>query len=93
MAALNRELAKFLNVFYRRSGAVWDNGKYSSVHLPSEAEVLDKIVYTLLNPVAAGLVASPGDWPGLVTLPAGVPSPPQTGRGVLGLGGWVAART
>ena len=70
MAALNREFAKFLNVFYRRSGAVWDNAKYSSVHLPSAAEVLDKIVYTLLNPVTAGLVASPEDWPGPVTLPA-----------------------
>ena len=69
MAALNRELAKFLNTLYRRSGAIWDSGKYSAVHLPSEAEVLDKIVYTILNPVAAGLVATPDEWPGLVTLP------------------------
>ena len=70
VAAVNRELAKFLNVFYRREGAIWDSRKFSAVHLPTWAEVLDKIVYTLANPVEAGLVASPEDWPGLITLPS-----------------------
>jgi putative transposase len=83
MAALNRELARFLNALYRRGGAVWDNGKHSRVHLPSKAELLDKIVYTLSSPVAAGLVEKVEDWPGLVTLLSELgerrnrPPPPQ----------------
>ena len=33
----------------------------------SQAEVLDKIAYTLLNPVSACLVRTPKEWPGVVT--------------------------
>jgi hypothetical protein len=44
--------------------------KYSAVQLPDAAAVLEKLVYTAVNPVAAGLAAPPAEWPGLRTLPA-----------------------
>jgi hypothetical protein len=38
------------------SGALWEPEGYSGVDLIEADDVLDQMVYTLANPVAAGLV-------------------------------------
>jgi putative transposase len=37
------------------------------VLLVSEQDILDKMAYTIANPTAAGLVATPSQWPGVIT--------------------------
>lgn len=71
MGWLNSQLAKRIKRLRRWDEVVWEpNVHYSAVVLRGEAEVLDKIAYTLLNPVSAELVERPADWPGLIsTLP------------------------
>jgi REP element-mobilizing transposase RayT len=60
--------ARALNAALGRSGPVWEADKYSAVRLMAEADVLGKIAYTLVNPVAAGLVRQAERWPGLKSL-------------------------
>ena len=68
MGWLNSQLAKRIKRLRRWDEVVWEpNVHYSAVELRGEAEVLDKVAYTLLNPVSAGLVQQPRDWPGLLS--------------------------
>ena len=68
MGWLNSQLAKRIKRLRRWDEVVWEpNVQYSAVELLSEAEVLDKVAYTILNPVSAELVARPEDWPGVVS--------------------------
>lgn len=68
MGWLNSQLAKRIKRLRRWDEVVWEpNVPYSAVELMGEAEVLDKVAYTLLNPVSAGLVQQPEDWPGVVS--------------------------
>lgn len=71
MGWLNSQLAKRIKQLRAWDEVVWEpNVHYSAVELEGQAEVLDKIVYTLLNPVSAELVEQPADWPGAIsTLP------------------------
>lgn len=70
MAWLNRQLAMCVKRLRRWDEVVWEpNVAYSAVELGGASEVLDKIAYVLLNPVSAGLVSSPGHWPGALSLP------------------------
>jgi len=80
-AWLNRFSAKCLNSKHGRWGNLWDTGSYSAVRLREEfpdlpdedsasEDILDKIVYTLTNPVAAGLVDRGYKWPGLWSSPS-----------------------
>lgn len=55
--ALNRALGRWESFFERDS--------YSAVRLETRDDVLDKLVYVLANPVAAGLVRRGKEWPGL----------------------------
>ena len=65
-----RETAQCLKAHRGIRGAVWEPGdKYSAVALETERAVVDKILYTLANPVVAGLVARAKDWPGLISAP------------------------
>ncbi|MFS8066496.1 MAG: transposase [Byssovorax sp.] len=68
-------LPRFLHHFHRlvalgtkvlRSweGPVWDHEPTSVVRLMTRESVLEKIAYTLANPVAAGLVRLAHEWPG-----------------------------
>jgi putative transposase len=68
-------LPRFLHHFHRlvalgtkvlRSweGPVWDHDPTSVVRLMTRAAVVEKIAYTLANPVAAGLVRFAHEWPG-----------------------------
>jgi len=68
MGWLNSQLAKRIKRLRRWDEVVWEpNVPYSAVELQGEAEALDKVAYTLLNPVSAGLVHQPEDWPGVVS--------------------------
>ena len=59
-------LAKAVNVLRRaRRGIVWAPGELGIVECKTvEAEIFE-IAYAIVNPVAAGLVWEPNDWPGL----------------------------
>jgi hypothetical protein len=48
----------------------WAPSSYSAVVLEGRAEVVDKVAYVLVNPVAAGLVKQGRQWPGLWSAPA-----------------------
>jgi putative transposase len=74
-------LPRFLHHFHRlialgtkvlRSweGPVWDHEPTSVVRLMTRASIVEKIAYTLANPVAAGLVRSAHEWPGAKVLVA-----------------------
>jgi putative transposase len=68
MAWLNRQLAKCIKRLRGWDEVVWEpNVTYSAVELSGPNEVLDKVAYTLLNPVSAGLVRSPERWPGVLS--------------------------
>lgn len=68
MGWLNSQLAKRIKRLRDWDEVVWEpNVHYSAVALQGEAETLDKVVYTLLNPVSAALVQRPADWPGVVS--------------------------
>ncbi len=68
-------LPRFLQYFHRLvslgtkvlrgwEGPVWDHEATSEVRLLTRAALVEKIAYTLANPVAAGLVWSAREWPG-----------------------------
>jgi hypothetical protein len=54
-----------MNCSLGRWESFWDPDSYSAVRLESEAAIIEKIVYVLANPVAAGLVRRGCEWPGL----------------------------
>lgn len=71
-------LPRFLELFHRLAaigvkiirfwdGAVWDRSQTSVVELGSRQAIVEKIAYTLANPVEAGLVATAQEWPGIKT--------------------------
>ena len=62
---LDEFVAKCINVTLKRWESVWSSGTYSAVRLEDSQAVLEKILYTLTNPVAAGLVSHGYHWPGL----------------------------
>ncbi len=64
---LNRLVAVTLNVHYDRAENLWASTPYSAVSLETADDMLDKILYTLLNPVKAGLVRTADSWPGITT--------------------------
>ena len=54
--------AHWFNARHCRSGAVFGD-RYWSVRVRGEGHLLPACLYALLNPVAAGLVEHPRDWP------------------------------
>lgn len=70
---LNLSIAKNINVMLRRKENLWVPGSYSAVRIEvSPEDILDKMVYTLTNPVAAGLVKYGYQWPGLWSSPQSI---------------------
>jgi REP element-mobilizing transposase RayT len=67
---LNVHVSKVFNVEYKRGESFWSDKKYSAVHLVNREDVLNKIVYTITNPVSSWLVSRASRWPGLVSLPS-----------------------
>jgi len=64
----NGLLARVVNAARGRWEHFWDSNQASAVLLEDEAAQLDKVVYTLANPV--GLVDKAADWPGATALRA-----------------------
>jgi len=62
---LHEFVAKALNASYGRWENVWASSETSRVRLVDSAAVLDKLVYTLANPVEAALVSHGSQWPGV----------------------------
>ncbi|MDC3379321.1 transposase [Planctomycetota bacterium] len=62
---LDLHVARAMNVHHRRGENFWSNAPFSAVVLGNADSVLDKIVYTLANPIEAGLVAHLREWPGV----------------------------
>lgn len=62
---LHEFVAKALNAHYGRWENFWAPEPTSYVRLLGAADVLEKTIYTLANPVAAGLVARGREWPGI----------------------------
>ncbi len=69
MQYMNCLIARALNAYYGRWENVWAPGSYNALTLVGEDDVIDKIVYVLANPVAAGLVSRGDEWPGLRSSP------------------------
>jgi REP element-mobilizing transposase RayT len=67
---LDSLVARALNTSLQRVESFWAPNSYSAVTLPTPEDVLDKAAYVLANPVAAGLVRSGREWPGLWSSPA-----------------------
>lgn len=69
LPAFKRDLdglvARAVNAQLGRRDHFWELGSYSAVSLEDHAAVVEKIVYVLANPVAAGLVRRACEWPGL----------------------------
>ena len=59
--------ARALNAHWGRGENFWAPGSYSAVELLDRAAILDKMVYTIVQAVEAGLVRRPELWPGLHT--------------------------
>ena len=62
---LHRFAAKALNAAQGQWENLWSAEPCSAVRLADDFDVVDKIAYVAANPVAAGLVAHPEQWPGL----------------------------
>jgi len=66
--AMNQNIARFVNCSLGRFGAMWEGGaRPNYCVLPEHGDILDKIVYTLTNPVKAGLVSEHHLWPGALS--------------------------
>lgn len=63
---MHRNIAKALNVSQHQVESLWSPERASVVRLPTIDDALRKIAYVAANPVAAGLVRSPDEWPGVV---------------------------
>ena len=62
MQAMGRSYVQRLNARYNRTGTLWE-GRYKASPVQSEEYLLTCQRYIELNPVRAGLVAAPGDYP------------------------------
>lgn len=62
---LNKLVAKCMNAMRGRWENFWASEPVSYVRLLDDDAIIDKIAYTLCNPVQEGLVKRGDDWPGL----------------------------
>jgi REP element-mobilizing transposase RayT len=65
-------IARAVNCSLGRWESFWAPESYSAVRLESLDDVLQKAVYVLANPVAAGLVRRGLEWPGLWSSPSAI---------------------
>jgi putative transposase len=62
MQAVGRRYVRNYNLRHQRSGTLWE-GRYRSTLIQTERYLLACMAYIDLNPVRAGLVADPADYP------------------------------
>ncbi|MBK9265230.1 MAG: transposase [Polyangiaceae bacterium] len=67
LAYFNRLVAMGTKVLRRWEGSIWDSEQPSVVELLTRKALVEKIAYVLANPVAAGAVLDPEEWPGAKT--------------------------
>lgn len=61
---------RIMNVMLGRKGHFFDAASsYNDLHCVEGEDILARMVYVTTNPVAAGLVERPEEWPGAITLP------------------------
>jgi putative transposase len=60
--SVGRRYVRYFNFAYRRSGTLWE-GRYRATVVDSEHYLLTLMCYIELNPVRAGMVVHPGDYP------------------------------
>ena len=53
--------SKYFNIKYKRKGPLWE-GRFKSVHIESDEQLLHLTRYIHLNPVSANLVSKPEEW-------------------------------
>jgi hypothetical protein len=66
MQELHRLIAKAQNAWLKRRENFWSSERTSVVRLATDADVLEKMAYTIANPTSALLVQSPNEWPGVL---------------------------
>jgi len=64
---LNSMIARALNARRSRFGGFWDRDAACDTHRPNDEETFMDLVYTIVNPVSAGLVKHADIWPGFTT--------------------------
>lgn len=62
MQAVGRRYVRHFNDSHQRSGTLWE-GRYKSTLIQTDRYLLTCMAYIDLNPVRAGMVASPRDYP------------------------------
>jgi hypothetical protein len=62
----HRSMAKALNASQGEWENLWSAEHPSQVLLPTLDDVVAKVAYAVANPVAAGLVENPSEWPGVL---------------------------
>lgn len=62
MQTLGRKYVRYFNYTYKRSGTLWE-GRFKSCVVKAENYLLLCQRYIELNPVRAGMVEAPGDYP------------------------------
>jgi putative transposase len=62
MQDLGRKYVKYMNAAYQRTGTLWE-GRYKASLVDTDAYLLSCMRYIELNPVRAGMVVHPGDYP------------------------------
>jgi putative transposase len=60
--SVGRRYVQYFNYSYQRSGTLWE-GRYRATVVDSERYLLTLMRYIELNPVRAGMVAAPQDYP------------------------------
>jgi putative transposase len=77
---LDSLVARALNASLGRWESFWAPSSYSAVALASPDDVVAKAAYALANPVAAGLVRTGREWPGLWSAPESIGAAPIVAR-------------
>lgn len=67
LAYFHRLVAMGTKILRHWEGSIWDSEQTSVVELLTRDAIVDKIAYVLANPVAAGAVRNPEEWPGAKT--------------------------
>lgn len=62
MQSVGRRFVRLINTIHRRTGTLWE-GRFKSALIDSERYLLTCMRYIELNPVRAGMVTAPGDYP------------------------------
>lgn len=76
MEHLNKFTARVLNKKLKRLGIYWEAEPAGAAHLVQASDVMRKLLYTLMNPVAANLVERVADWPGACSYDASLSGKP-----------------